>query len=120
MRTFLYGDNEVENFECSFFIHIPYCVKHERDYSLTWEGQNCENDESSIYSTVQYSTVHSTPQYGEARAGCQVLSVRSPLLQPKCQASVPVLSARHSQDRSVCVCILEACTTLHQVVQEDE
>ena len=96
MRTFLYGDNEVENFEFSFFIHIPYCVKHERDYSLTWEGQNCENDESSIYSTVQYSTQYSAVRGGEggvpgAECAISSLNVRRVSLSSQHGSSVECL-----------------------------
>ena len=70
----------------------------------------------SLQFTVQYSTVHSTPQYGEARAGCQVLSVRSPA-QMSGECPCPLNTAPAAQWS---VCILEACTTPHQLVQVDE
>ena len=70
----------------------------------------------SLQFTVQYSTVHSTPQYGEARAGCQVLSVRSPA-QMSGGCPCPLSTAPAPQWS---VCILEACTTPHQLVQVDE
>ena len=76
----------------------------------------------SLQFTVQYSTQYSavqysTPQYGEARAGCQVLSVRSPA-QMSGECPCPLNTAQPAAQWSVC--ILEACTTPHQLVQVDE